>query len=66
MKQEYDFSDGQRGKFFKENLKINLPVYLEETNLLFVEKIAKEKKLDISVIVNLLIKENIKIAKVLK
>ena len=66
MEHEYDFSDAKRGKFFNENTKLNLPVYLEETNLLFVEKIAKEKNIDIAVIVNELIKENIKIAEVLK
>jgi len=66
MEHEYDFSDAKRGKFFKENTRLNLPVYLEETNLLFVEKIAKEKNIDIAVIVNDLIKENIKIAEVLK
>ena len=66
MKKEYDFSDGVRGKFYKENLTLNLPVYLEPENLRFVEKIAKEKKSDLNTIVNKLIKENIKIAQVLK
>jgi hypothetical protein len=29
MKKEYDFSKGQRGKFFRPNTELNLPVYLE-------------------------------------
>ena len=29
MKQEYDFSKGERGKFFRENAKLDLPVYLD-------------------------------------
>lgn len=29
MKQEYDFSKGERGKFFRPNIQLNLPVYLE-------------------------------------
>ncbi|MCU0286452.1 MAG: hypothetical protein MUF15_08630 [Acidobacteria bacterium] len=29
MKDEYDFSKGERGKFFRKNIKINLPIYLE-------------------------------------
>lgn len=29
MKSEYDFSGGKRGQFFKPNLKLNLPVYLD-------------------------------------
>ena len=29
MKKEYDFSNGERGKFHSPNVKLNLPVYLE-------------------------------------
>ena len=30
MRQEYDFSKGERGRFYHESAKLNLPVYLEE------------------------------------
>ena len=66
MKKEYDFSKGERGRFYKDNLVLNLPVYLDPDNLRFIEKIAKDKKSDLSTIVNQLIKENIKIAQVLR
>lgn len=66
MKKEYDFSKGERGKFYQDDLVLNLPVYLEPENLRYVEKIAREKKSDLSTIVNKLIRENIKIAQVLK
>lgn len=29
MKKEYNFSKGERGKFYKSNAQLNLPVYLE-------------------------------------
>jgi len=29
MKKEYDFSKGERGKFYRPGAKLNLPVYLE-------------------------------------
>ena len=29
MKKEYDFSKGQRGKFFRPNTELSIPVYLE-------------------------------------
>jgi hypothetical protein len=29
MKKEYDFSKGERGKFYRPNTRLNLPVYLE-------------------------------------
>ncbi len=66
MKKEYDFSKGKRGVFYKENTVLNIPIYLDPENLRFVLKIAEEKNLDTTFIVNKLIKENIKIAEVLK
>jgi hypothetical protein len=29
MKKEYDFSKGERGKFFRPGAELNIPVYLE-------------------------------------
>jgi hypothetical protein len=29
MKKEYDFSKGERGKFYRPDARLNLPVYLE-------------------------------------
>jgi hypothetical protein len=29
MKKEYDFSKGERGKFYRSDIQLNLPVYLE-------------------------------------
>lgn len=66
MKKEYDFSKAERGKFYRKDVILNLPVYLEAENLRYIEKIAKDKKSDVSTIVNKLIKENIKIAQVLR
>ncbi len=43
LKEEYDFSKGERGKFFRNDIKLNLPVYLDDDLLEFVEKIAKRK-----------------------
>jgi tartrate dehydratase alpha subunit/fumarate hydratase class I-like protein len=66
MKKEYDFSKGERGKFYKEDIKINYPVYLDPDNLKFIQSIAEKNKSDIGRIVNDLIKSNIRLAKVLK
>ena len=30
MKEEYDFSKAERGKFYRPGAKLNLPIYLEE------------------------------------
>ena len=52
MKKEYDFSKGVRGKFYCRGAKLNLPVYLDEEALAFVQQIARKKKTDISSVVN--------------
>ena len=66
MKEEYDFSKGERGKFFRNNIKLNLPVYLDDDVLEFVEKIAKRKNIYIQTVVNQLLKSDIKIAEVMQ
>ncbi len=66
MKREYDFSKGERGKFYKQDLKLNLPIYLEPENMTFVESIAERKKSDLSTVVNILIKTDKQLAEVIK
>lgn len=66
MKKEYDFSKGVRGKFYKPDLNINLPIYLEPETLNFVQDIAKKKNSDISTVVNNLLKTDIQIAEVIE
>jgi hypothetical protein len=56
MKKECDFSKGTRGKFYRRNVTLKLPIYLDSGNLSFVEKIAKRKKKDVNSVVNELIK----------
>ena len=46
MKKEYDFSKGENGKFYCKAAEHNLPIYLDADNLLFVTKIARQKKSD--------------------
>ncbi|MEW6368037.1 MAG: hypothetical protein AB1714_25705 [Acidobacteriota bacterium] len=66
MKQEYDFWKGERGKFYKRGLKLNLPVYLEEEVFLFVQRLAKKRKPDLSSVVNQLLRSDIELAKAVK
>jgi hypothetical protein len=62
MKNEYDFSGGERGRFFKPDAEINLPVYLNADVFAFVQNIAKKKNSDVSVVVNQLIHSDMQIA----
>lgn len=66
MREEYDFSEGERGKFYRQDSKLNIPIYLDEEVLNFVEKIASKKGIDWSSVVNDLIRGDIKIAQAIE
>jgi len=63
MKKEYDFSKGTRGKFFKSDAVLNIPVYLDSTILKFVEQLAIKGKTDISSVVNRMLRSDIELVK---
>lgn len=58
MKKEYDFSKGTRGKFYRKNVRLNLPIYLDDDVAEFVRKYAKRRKVDSQTIVNKLLRSN--------
>ena len=58
MKKEYDFSKGVRGKFYVPNVEFNLPIYLEPEIEDFIRKLAKEKDVERSQIVNQLLRKD--------
>ncbi|MEJ2745843.1 MAG: hypothetical protein P8123_09205 [bacterium] len=66
MRKEYDFSKGQRGKFYKAHAKFNLPVYLDRENLSFVQRIAERKDSDVSSVVNNLIRSDRRLAEAIE
>ena len=66
MKEEYDFSKGERGKFYQPNTKLNLPIYLEKEILVFVEKLATKRDKNVSFIVNQLLRSDMQIAEMME
>ena len=58
MKKEYDFSEGEQGKFYQPNLRLNLPIYLEEDIADFIQKYARKKKTDAQTVVNRILRSN--------
>ena len=66
MRDEYDFSKGERGKFYRPDIKLNLPIYLDEEVMAFVEKIAKKKGIDMSSVVNSLLRGDILISEAIE
>jgi len=63
MKREYDFSKGERGKFYRPGVKLNLPIYLEPDVEAFVRKWANKKKVERQKIVNKWLRNNIETVK---
>ncbi len=66
MKKEYDFSKAVRGKFYRKDAKIILPVYLEQDVQTFVQTIAESKRSDVSTIVNEILKSDMRLAEVIR
>ena len=52
MKQEYDFSGGERGKFYHAEAELHTPVYLDPDVADFVQKVAEKKGVDVATLVN--------------
>ena len=61
MKKEYDFSNGVRGKFYRPGVKLSIPVYLDPKTLVFVGRIAKKRKADVSAVVNDMLRNSIQL-----
>ena len=59
MRKEYDFSKGERGKFFRKDAELQLPVYLEEDVLEYLQDRAREKGVELNELVNALLKQDI-------
>lgn len=59
MKPEYDFSNAERGKFYRPNAKLNLPVYLDEDVRNYLAEKAKGKGVEVTEIVNDLLRKDI-------
>jgi hypothetical protein len=47
MREEYDFSKAERGKFYRPDARFNLPVYLDEEVQTFVQAIAEKRGTDL-------------------
>jgi hypothetical protein len=60
MKSEYDFSKGERGKFYHPDVELNIPVYLDSDVAHVVRQYADKGKTEIGVLVNEWLRRDIK------
>ncbi len=61
MKRKYSFKGGQRGKFYRPNTTVELPVYLDNEVLSYLSKRADRKKVPLEDLVNDLLRKEIAI-----
>ncbi|MFH1052076.1 MAG: hypothetical protein V1779_14240 [bacterium] len=63
MKREYDFSKGERGKFFNKNAELLIPIYLDSDIQDYINKLSIKKKKNPQDLVNNILKKNISLIK---
>ncbi|MHB8392155.1 MAG: hypothetical protein ACYDDA_13635 [Acidiferrobacteraceae bacterium] len=63
MKARYDFSKGERGKFYKADAVFKLPVYLDEDVQNYLVKKAEAKDIELTDLVNDLLRKDIELIK---
>jgi hypothetical protein len=66
MKPEYDFSKGERGKFFRRNAELRLPIYLSADVQTYLTQRAAEKGVPLGEMVNTLLKQEIQLIESVK
>jgi hypothetical protein len=66
MPSEIDFSGGTRGKFYRANARLNLPVYLEADVQAYLAALAAKKGVPLSDLANELLKKDIAILEAAK
>jgi hypothetical protein len=66
MKPEYDFSKGERGKFYRPDAEMRLPIYLDADVQDYLAQRAAQKGIPLSEMVNGLLKQEIQIIESVK
>lgn len=61
MRPEYDFTNGERGKFFRPNAEFRLPIYLDADVQGYLAEQAARKGISLNDLINGLLKQDIQI-----
>lgn len=61
MRDEYDFSQGERGKFYRPDAVFSFPIYLDPDVNDFLTKLAEQKQVDVQDLVNEWLRLNMKL-----
>lgn len=63
MREEYDFSEAERGKFYHPNADFRFPVYLDPDVDDYMSELAEEEDVDVQSLVNEWLRANIRLVK---
>ncbi len=66
MKDHYDFSNGKRGQFYSPDAVFRIPVYLDEAVQSYLTERATSKGVELSDLVNDLLKKDIELIEAAK
>ena len=66
MKQEYDFSAGERGMFYRPNAKLYPPIYLDDEVQIYLQKRAQSRGVEVAQLVNEMLRQDIKLIEAVK
>jgi hypothetical protein len=61
MKEEYDFANAQRGRFYKPDAVLVPPIHLEPDVLVYLQARADARGVSLNTLVNLLLKKDIEL-----
>ena len=66
MKDEYDFSRGERGKFYTADAEFVIPIYLEQDVIGYLSERAEAKGVEIEQLVNDMLRRDIALVEAVK
>jgi predicted HicB family RNase H-like nuclease len=66
MKEEYDFSNAERGKFCRDGVELVPPVHLEPEILEYLSLLAAARGISVNTLVNELLKKHIELIETVK
>ena len=64
MRDEYDFSNAVRGKFYRKNARIQMPIYLDESVQQPLMQIAEQKGIALSDLINQLLQKDVELLEI--
>lgn len=66
MKEEYDFTHAERGKFFRPDARLDIPIYLDDDVSTYLSARATSKGIDLASLVNELLRRDIALLEVVE